>query len=314
MSIGDKARIDAHTAEWLGKQERGSPRMLRLMAFVSLRLGRRISRIPLYLIALYFFLFAPEARRHARRYLGLVLGRPPTAGERYRHLLYFSTTIHDRVFLINELDAQFEISIEGTDLMKAQLASGNGAFLMGTHMGSFEVVSTVGRRQPGLHVVMAMYEANARKINTILGAINPGAKADIIPLGRVDSMLNISERLDRGSFVGVLGDRTLGEEPMQEVTVLGTRTRLPTGPMRTAAILGRSVIFMAGLYRGTNRYHVVFAPLADFSQTPAGKRSAAVAAAVDRYAALIDQYCRSDPYNWFNFFDFWPADAGKREP
>jgi predicted LPLAT superfamily acyltransferase len=24
-----------------------------------------------------------------------------------------------------------------------------------------------------------------------------------------------------------------------------------------------------------------------------------------RYAALIDRYCRSDPYNWFNFFDFW---------
>jgi predicted LPLAT superfamily acyltransferase len=312
MSIGEKARIAAHTAEWVAKQERGSPRMLRLMAYVSLRLGRRVSRVPLYLIALYFFLFAPGARRHSRRYLGLVLGRPPTAAERYRHLLYFSTTIHDRVFLINERDAQFEISIEGTALMEAQLASGHGAFLMGSHMGSFEVVSTVGRRQPGLHVVMTMYEANARKINAILNAINPGAKADVIPLGRVDSMLNISERLERGSFVGVLGDRTLGDEPMQDVTVLGVRTRLPTGPMRTAAILGRSVIFMAGLYRGGNRYHVVFAPLADFSQTPAGTRAAAVAAAVDRYALLLDQYCRSDPYNWFNFFDFWPAESGKQ--
>jgi predicted LPLAT superfamily acyltransferase len=30
---------------------------------------------------------------------------------------------------------------------------------------------------------------------------------------------------------------------------------------------------------------------------------------------LLEQYCRSDPYNWFNFFDFWsdprrPARAG----
>jgi predicted LPLAT superfamily acyltransferase len=101
---------------------------------------------------------------------------------------------------------------------------------------------------------------------------------------------------------------------MQDVTVLGVRTRLPTGPMRTAAILGRKVIFMVGLYRGKNRYHVVFAPLADFSQTPAGTRAAAVTAAVDRYAALLDRYCRSDPYNWFNFFDFWSAGTGKREP
>jgi predicted LPLAT superfamily acyltransferase len=31
---------------------------------------------------------------------------------------------------------------------------------------------------------------------------------------------------------------------------------------------------------------------------------------MQRYAALIDRYCRSDPYNWFNFFDFWRERAG----
>ena len=120
-------------------------------------------------------------------------------------------------------------------------------------------------------------------------------------------MLQIAERLDRGAFVGMLGDRTLGDEPVQAVRLLGEPAYLPTGPMRAAAILRRSVIFMAGLYRGRNRYHVVFAPLADFSATPAGARDAAVRAAIERYAALLDHYCRSDPYNWFNFFDFWRA-------
>jgi predicted LPLAT superfamily acyltransferase len=69
------------------------------------------------------------------------------------------------------------------------------------------------------------------------------------------------------------------------------------------------VIFMTGLYRGGNRYHVVFRPLADFSQPAAGGREAAVRAAVERYVALLEEYCRSDPYNWFNFYDFWGADA-----
>jgi predicted LPLAT superfamily acyltransferase len=297
----------ARNAEWIGEPERGSLAMLRLMAFVSLRLGRRASRLPLYGIVLYFFLFAPTARRHARRYLRLALGRAPTARDRFRHLLYFSTTIHDRVFLINEREQQFEISVGGAPLMREQLVTGRGAFLMGSHMGSFEAVSSVGRRQRGLRVVMAMYEANARKINAILGAINPAARTDVIGLGHIDAMLRISERLADGSFVGVLADRTLGEEPVQEVTLLGQRAYLPTGPMRTAAILGCPVIFMIGLYRGGNRYHVEFAPLADFSQTPPGARAAAVREAVDRYAALLDRYCRSDPYNWFNFFDFWAS-------
>jgi len=294
-------------AEWIGEPERGSLAMLRLMAFISLRLGRRASRLPLYGIVLYFFLFAPTARRHARRYLRLALGRPPTARDRFRHLLYFATTIHDRVFLINEREQQFEISVGGAALMREQLATGHGAFLMGSHMGSFEVVGSIGRRQSGLRVAMAMYEANARKISAILGAINPAARPDVIGLGHIDAMLRISERLADGSFVGVLADRTLGEEPVQEVTVLGRRAYLPTGPMRTAAILGCPVIFMIGLYRGSNRYHVEFAPLADFSRTPAGARAAAVREAVDRYALLLDRYSRSDPYNWFNFFDFWAS-------
>jgi predicted LPLAT superfamily acyltransferase len=89
------------------------------------------------------------------------------------------------------------------------------------------------------------------------------------------------------------------------VTILGERAYLPTGPMRAAAILRRSVIFMVGLYRGGNRYHVVFAPIADFSNLAPGARDAAVRTAIARYAELLDHYCRSDPHNWFNFFDFW---------
>ena len=161
---------------------------------------------------------------------------------------------------------------------------------------------------------MAMYEENARKINATLAAINPRLVSDIIPLGRIDSMLNIAERLDGGAFVGVLGDRTPGDEPVQAVTLLGERAYLPTGPMRAAAILRCPVFFMAGLYRGKNNYHVVFEPVADFSSTPAAVRDVAVRSAIERYAAVLDQHCRRDPYNWFNFYDFWRPQGGVSRP
>jgi predicted LPLAT superfamily acyltransferase len=305
--------VKTQHAEWLATRERGSALLLRSMAFLSLRVGRTLSRGVLYGIAVYFFLFAPGARRHSRRYLRLALGRRPSAKDRFRQILYFATCIHDRVFLINEQYDRFHITIEGESLVRAQLDAGRGAFLLGAHLGSFELTRSVGRRQRGLHVSMAMYERNAQKMKTVLAAINPGAKADIIALGEIDAMLRIAEHLDRGAFVGVLGDRTLGEEAVQAVTVLGERAYLPVGPMRAAAVLRRPVIFMAGLYRGKNRYHVVFAEVADFSAIPAGGRDAAVRAAIERYAALLDHYCRTDPYNWFNFFDFWcerPAGSG----
>jgi predicted LPLAT superfamily acyltransferase len=292
-------------AEWIGHRERGSRSLLKLMVFVSLRLGRRASRGVLYGIVLYFFLFAPKARRNSRRYLRLALGRAPTAADRFRHILYFSTCIHDRVYLVKQQYERFHITIEGEALMREQLESGRGAFLMGAHLGSFEVLRSIGRRQPGLSVSMAMYEQNARKINAMMAAVDPQAKADIVALGQIDAMLRISDRLDRGGFVGVLGDRTLGDEALQSVRLLGERAQLPVGPMRAAAVLRRPVFFMAGLYRGGNRYHVVFEPLADFSTTPPGQRESAIASAIERYASTLDRYCRSDPFNWFNFFDFW---------
>jgi predicted LPLAT superfamily acyltransferase len=300
-------------AEWRDYRERGSVRLLRLMAYLSLRLGRSLSRSVLYGIAAYFFLFSPAARRHSRRFLRLALGRNPSAADRFRHILYFATCIHDRVYLVNEQYDRFDYTVEGEPLMRAQIDAGRGAFLLGAHMGSFEVMASLGRRQPGLHICMTMYEDNARKINAQLAAINPDVKPDIIPLGHLDTMLTVAERLERGAFVGMLADRTLGDEPVRSVTLLGQRAYLPTGPMRTAAILKRSVIFMAGLYRGGNRYHVVFAPIADFSATPPGARDAAVDGAMVRYAALLDRYCRSDPYNWFNFFDFWRERADLSE-
>jgi predicted LPLAT superfamily acyltransferase len=299
----------AKAAEWVRYRERGSLWLLKLMAFLSIRFGRTLSRSILYGIAIYFFLFGPSVRRHSRRYLRLALSREPTARDRFLQILSFATTIHDRVFLMNEQFEKFNISLEGEAMVLAQVSKGRGALLLGAHMGSFAVMHSLSQRQSGLRVSMAMYEENARKISAILAAINPQSVPDIVALGQIDAMINIAERLDRGGFVGVLADRTLGAEPTQAVSFLGKPAYLPTGPMRAAAILRCPVFFMVGLYRGKNNYHVVFERVADFSAMVVGSRDLAVRAALERYAAVLEAHCRTDPYNWFNFFDFWHRPA-----
>jgi predicted LPLAT superfamily acyltransferase len=295
----------ATPAAWVTHRERGSYTLLRIMTYISLHLGRSFGRRILYVIAAYFFLFAPRVRRHARTYLRRALEREPRAIDRFRQVLSFATVIHDRIYLVNDRFDLFDISIEGESLVREMLREGKGAFLMGAHLGSFEVTRAIGRRQASLRLVLAMYEENARELNAVLAAINPAAKPEIIALGHMDAMLRIREQLERGAFVGLLGDRSLRDEPGQVVDFLGHPARFPAGAMRAAAILHRPVIFMTGLYRGKNRYHVVFEPLADFSSTPSGHRQAAVQTAITQYVKLLEKYCRSDPYNWFNFHDFW---------
>jgi len=297
---------DAH---WAGAPERGSATLVRAMIFLSLALGRNVARGILYGIAAYFFLAAPGARRHARRYLRRALGREPTAGDVFRQVFAFASTLLDRLYLAQERYELFDITVENEPRLRSMVARGTGAFLLGAHLGSFEIVSAIGRRQPGLRVAMAMYEDTASRL-TALALGSPASAPEIIPLGHLEAMLRIRDGLDAGSFVGMLADRTIGEAPALRVSFLGEPALFPSGPMRAAAALRRPVFFMSGLYRGANRYHVVFREIADFSEAPRAGREAQVEEAIRRYVALLEECCRSDPYNWFNFYDFWHDGGG----
>lgn len=303
----------AHSAQWVHRPERGNATLLAIGIFVVLHIGRPLSRLALHLVAAYFFVFAPSARRSSREYLRRALARAPTALDRYRQIYAFAITILDRLYLLKERYGLFAVSCEGEDLMLEALARGRGAFLLGSHLGSFALMSSVGRARPGLKVAMAMLGPEASRITALFSASQAAHAPEIISLGHLQAMLRIRDCLDEGKFVGMLADRSISDAPAQLVSFLGSPALFPSGPMRVAAALRRPVIFMTGLYRGGNRYHAVFRPLADFSQPCAQGREAAVREAIVRYAALLEQYCRSDPYNWFNFYDFWHGAQGTDE-
>jgi predicted LPLAT superfamily acyltransferase len=256
----------------------------------------------------------------SRDYLRRVLQLPAPAAVGWRHLfrhfLCFASVIHDRIYLLNGRFELFDIRVHNQALIDQAVADGQGVFLLGAHLGSFEVLRAIGRQKPGLRVAMAMYEENARKINAALGAINPEAQQDIVALGHIDSMIQVHELLGQGTVVGMLGDRSLGLDDTRAFDFLGDPAELPLGPFRMAAILKCPVLFMTGLYRGGNRYDIHFEALADFSALPPRGRTLAVQAAMARYAALLAYYCRIAPYNWFNFFDFWrtPVPRSRRSP
>ncbi|MHB1051832.1 MAG: LpxL/LpxP family acyltransferase [Thiobacillus sp.] len=312
MNASEPQPADSTTqqAEWAQRPERSNRTMLQIISWISLHLGRAPARIVLAGISLYFLMFSPAAKAASRIYLRRVLGREPRLTDLFRHFHSFASTIHDRVFLLNGRFDLFDIEVHGKALIDEVLAAGHGAFLMGAHMGSFEVTRAIGRNQPDLKVAMVMYEDNARKLNAALAAINPAAVREIIPLGQIDSMLRVQASLDDGVALGILSDRTLSGDPTLRLPFLGSDAEFPLGPMRLAAMLKRPVLFMSGLYLGGNRYAVHFEQLADFSTLERADRDAAIHTAVAAYASCLERHCRTAPYNWFNFFDFWrPKDA-----
>jgi predicted LPLAT superfamily acyltransferase len=291
---------------WMQHKERGSYFMLQLMRRISLIFGRRISRIVVYGIALYFVLTVPAAGKASRSYLARALERPATWIDQYRHILAFASTIHDRFYLLNDQADLFDIKVFGAEPVIELQRQNRGVLLFGAHMGSFEVLLNHGRSHR-FHSCVAMYPENAKQLNRALAAINPEAIAGIIALGQIDSMLTIHHQLETGSLVGILADRAAGRDQYLTLPFLGAPARFPTGPFRMAAMLGHPVYFMTGLYCGGNRYEVHFEKLADFTQSTRSERDEAVRKTLQKYVLLLEQHCKAAPYNWFNFFEFWES-------
>jgi len=306
--MSDPQIAEIETPEWMRRKERGSMFLLRLMTRISIGFGRPLSRYVVYGIAFYFLLAAPAARKASRNYLARVLQRPVGWADLYRHILTFATTIHDRFFLLNGQVDLFDIRVSGAEAIFDCHNEDQGIFLFGAHMGSFEALLTHGRTNR-LNACVAMYPDNARQLNRILEAINPQATANVIALGQINSMLNIHDRLENGGLVGVLADRASGPDLYLTLPFLGAPARFPTGPFRMAALLGKPVYFMTGLYQGGNRYDVQFELLASFQAVPRSQRDAVVRETMQKYVAALEQRCKAAPYNWFNFFDFWESAA-----
>ncbi|MFX5476690.1 hypothetical protein ABTD55_22485, partial [Acinetobacter baumannii] len=81
--------------------ERSDLRLLRAMRWLSLRLGRRVSRALLWPAVAIYLLISPGASRTSRLYLSRALGRPARLADVMRQGLAFASTIHDRVYLLN---------------------------------------------------------------------------------------------------------------------------------------------------------------------------------------------------------------------
>jgi predicted LPLAT superfamily acyltransferase len=291
--------------EWVLRRERGSLPLIKLGVWIALRIGRRAARAFLYPICLYFLFSSSAATRNSREYLQRVLGRRPRLRDVFSHYLTFASCVLDRVFLLNEQSDAFDIRIHGEEVVREIERRGDGCILVGAHFGSFEVARAVGRRQRDLPISLLMYEENAQKIRAALAAINPRLATEVIGLGRLDSLITVAERLQRGHFIGVLADRNVDGKDLVRYPFLGAVAAFPQGPFRAAMLLQRPMVMMIGVYRGGRRYDVYFETLAEASATRPKDSEAWLDATMRRYVARLEEHCRAAPFNWFNFYDFW---------
>lgn len=288
------------TQLWQSKAERGSAVLIRLIVWLARVAGRRLCRVLLYPIVSYFLVTDATARRASREFLSAVHGRAARLRDVFAHLLCFATTLLDRVYMASGEFERFQVTIEGDVLVRDALNAGKGCVLLGSHLGSFDLLMLANQafaQQP----ISVLMEHDPRSRLRGLAGIDD-SKLHIIPLGRPDSFLRAYEVLEGGGIVAALADRIAGAAHLQS-SFFGRPAAFPIGPHVLAARAGAAVLMCFGLYEGGANYRIEFI---DFGPAAArASRGAALQPVVDRYVRLLERYARRAPKNWFNFYPYW---------
>ena len=306
-------------AAWATATERGSIGALRAMAWLYRRFGRAVGFALLTPIASYFLLRAGRARRASLDYLrrqhasgaGGTLLREPGLRESLRHFREFAINIFDRLCVWAGGADQIEIRDEGSEHLFRLARERRGAILLGAHLGSFDMLRGLSERQD-FKVNVVMFSRHVAKITAFFERLSPEARLRVIQVepGSVRSIFAIKACIDRGEFVGILGDRIGPGESARTGTAsfLGATARFPLGPFLLAGLLGCPVLLTLCLRTGDARYQTVVQPLTPGELVPRARREQRAQELLEAYVRSLEEACRRAPHQWFNFYDFWDAD------
>jgi predicted LPLAT superfamily acyltransferase len=214
---------------------------------------------------------------------------------------------YDRVlFLRGRAESLELVSHGGIEHLRAQLATGRGALVLGAHLGSFEAMRARSElREVPVHALV--YQRHAPMIHAFLRGLSPRLASRLIEIDPASPhwVLGLQDRIERGQLIALLGDRAGPSEKHVAVEFLGAPARFPSGPYLLAALLRCPVYFAAGLYTPPGRYDFHCEPLFERVELPRGRRDEVLRACAARYAARLEELCRAAPLNWFNFHDVW---------
>jgi len=292
-------------SEWTQQKERSNPFTLKLIRYIALNISRVFARFLLWPITLYFFVGSPSARFSSHHYLRRVRGCKGNAWEIICHIHHFSAVILDRVYFLTDQFERFSIEIFDEEILDEAVAQGKGAILLGSHVGSFEVLRCVALRRKKLPLKILMYQDHNAMITQLLDELNPDVAASVINLAKPTALLEMKEALEQGCLIGMLGDRVLKGEKNVPCDFLGEKVNFPAGPFKLATMLNVPVIGFFGIYTGSNHYEIHHTLLYDGKKTADDQDEMTVDILTQEYANSIESMVQRYPYNWFNFYDYW---------
>ena len=305
----DPSGAAASKARWTGRTRGGYFGNWFFVQLIRI-LGLRGAYAWLVFVAAYFTFASPDSYRASVNYLQRVLGkkrwwqRPLLV---YRHFFSFGVTLLDRLAVVMGRH-QMSCSFEGEARFHEFLDQGKGIILLGAHVGGWEMAGHLLGRF-GIPVNLVVLEKEQENIRRLYNRALEGKQFRILtsdenPLRSIPIMA----ALRRGEMVAMHGDRAFGGADLT-VPFFGGQARFPIGAYHLAAMTGAPIFQVFAVRERIGKYRFFTFPPQWVARDAVRRNPAALRECVEHYAARLESVLRQYPYQWYNIYNFWEADA-----
>ena len=262
-------------------------------------------------IAAGYFLFCPGRVRIGLDFYAALFPRKNRLYHRlctWRQFQNFTSVFMDRFLLQDKAGIRY--TFQGEQMLQTVIDKKNGGVLLMSHMGNWEVAARLLQENlTGLRLLLYMGARDSQEIEKLQKETVENSGIGIIGIGETGgSPLDIIEGirfLRSGGIVSMAGDMLWREDqPALEVDFLGQKARLPEAPFSLAMVSGAPLIVFFAIRTGKRAYHFQASDPIFIAKTRRNERAAAIQAAAGRYAALLEQAVKENPFQWYHFEPF----------
>lgn len=201
--------------------------------------------------------------------------------------------------------SDIDLELRGFEKIQEHLAKGQtGMIFLTAHVGNWQVATTALRKLNRAVYLMMRPEDNA----AVKEALNIDSEQETIKVlytdGSLGGVVEALKAISQGGIVSIMGDRTYGYGS-KEALLLNGSVRFPYGAFSLAAAARCPVAVLLSAKVGVKKYvtdisHVISPPAG-----VRGRKEAEIAACVQEFARILEEYAIHHPYQWFVFRDMW---------
>jgi predicted LPLAT superfamily acyltransferase len=271
--------------------------------------GRRCAYALLNWVCAFYVLFRPQVRRSCEPYLthrfGAAVGFTKL-WQQYRLILSFGRVMVDRAIVATLGAEQIKVALVGREQLLQVRDQGRGMILLLSHVGCWQLaMSAMGALNEPLYMLMHGHASSFESKNYQTEVDSSCPYRTIDPQGYLGGSLEMLGVLKSGGILSIMGDRVPRQEKnTAPVSLLGGEVALPISPYHLASATGAPIVVLTSRKTGDSTYEMV---VADVIEVPVGlgRKADKFIPYVQRYAAILDNYCQKNPYQFYNFFNMW---------